>query len=286
MAPQMDAVILGAAVANLIPKEPYPGKFPSHNYNPGNVINIPFTIAPRIIDQVKSVAPNTVLFGFKLLSGVPHEELVRVAYDVVLESRATAIFANDTTDLSKKYAVTKERSEIPLDVSEYAGFIVDAINDKYYRTEFCEPQPVSPEALDEFETYKRCYADKFTEIHGGQYLFGTIAVRTQHGFLTAARGKRELEETVQVMGVSDDCIVTVAGIGRKATLNAPLLDHILNIVPKTHAIVHYHQQEATLPTLPYAFPGTVRDSKRDIRGSFNIAHHGAFLLFDKNGSRL
>ena len=64
LAPQMDAVILGAAVANLIPANPWKGKFPSHDYKPGEIIPIDFTIASRIIDEVKEVAPDTHVFGF------------------------------------------------------------------------------------------------------------------------------------------------------------------------------------------------------------------------------
>jgi hypothetical protein len=37
-----------------------------------------------------------------------------------------------------------------------------------------------------------------------------------------------------------------------------------------------------LPTLPWATPGTVRDSIRKANGSFNIDSHGAFLVFDNN----
>ena len=74
LAPQFDAIVLGGAVANLIPLEPLAGKFPSHNYKPGDVIPINFTVAPRVIDDVKKVAPKAHLFGFKLLSGVPHKE--------------------------------------------------------------------------------------------------------------------------------------------------------------------------------------------------------------------
>src|ERR1035441_6034934 len=92
LAPKYDAVILGAAVANLIPVERFPGKFPSHNYKPGDIIPFSLKIAPRIIDEVKAVAPKTHLFGFKLLSGVPHDELISAAYGVLLESHATAVF--------------------------------------------------------------------------------------------------------------------------------------------------------------------------------------------------
>src|SRR3989344_5713965 len=86
LAPEMDAVVLGAAVANLVPVKPFHGKFPSHNYKPDDVIPIDFTIAPRIIDEVKKVAPQTNLFGFKLLSDVANDELIRAAYEVLLAS--------------------------------------------------------------------------------------------------------------------------------------------------------------------------------------------------------
>ena len=56
LAHKMDAIILGAAVANLIPAKPYAGKFPSHNYKEGEIIPIDFMIAPRVINKVKKVA--------------------------------------------------------------------------------------------------------------------------------------------------------------------------------------------------------------------------------------
>jgi phosphopantothenoylcysteine synthetase/decarboxylase len=140
-APSMDSVILGAAVANLIPAKPYQGKFPSHNYNPGDVIPIDFTIAPRVIDEVKRVAPHTHLFGYKLLSGVTKKELIDAAYSIVLESKATAVFANDAENLQQKYAVTKERSVHPLSQGELAEWIWTMLNDEYYRTESLLDQP-------------------------------------------------------------------------------------------------------------------------------------------------
>ena len=97
MAPEFDAVVLGAAVANLIPVAywgkpvsdgeshkhpkhslPLEGKFPSHNYEPGDSIEMEWQIAPRIIDEAKAVMKKGAhLFGFKLLGGVEHEAAVR-----------------------------------------------------------------------------------------------------------------------------------------------------------------------------------------------------------------
>ena len=68
--------------------------------------------------------------------------------------------------------------------------------------------------------------------------------------------------------------------GKKATLNAPLL-HNLFKNEDIKIVVHInHKYDDRLPYLPYAFPGTIRDSLRDISESFNISHHGLFMLFD------
>ena len=70
---------------------------------------------------------------------------------------------------------------------------------------------------------------------------------------------------------------------KKATLNAPLLNQIFKN-PKVKIIVHInHQYDNTLPFYEYAFPGTVRDSKRKNETCFNIKHHGVFWLLDEEG---
>lgn len=286
-APQMDAVILGAAVANLIPKEPFTGKFPSHNYRIGETINIPFIIAPRVIEQVKSVAPKVHLFGFKLLSGVKHEDLIDIAYETALKARADAIFANDTMDLMAKYAVTKEFSIIPLTADTYANFIWQAINDQYYKTETVKIVVKVKESTKEcFEKYKTMYSDKFVKLYGGQYRFGTIAVRMDDNmFYTTIRGKEDFSESTVVFYVNQRTRSVYIPEGfKKATLNAPLLANLFKSNPEIAVIVHFHDNsDDSLQTLSYAFPGTVRDSVRHISSSFNINYHGVFLLYNEMG---
>lgn len=51
---EFDAIVLGAAVANLLPEQPFERKFPSHRYNVGDVVPINFKIAPRIIDEASA----------------------------------------------------------------------------------------------------------------------------------------------------------------------------------------------------------------------------------------
>jgi|GEM_PF-1253105 len=123
-ASESDMTILGAAVANLIPVPSWPldQKFPSHDYSEGDIVNIPFKVAPRVINMIKKHRIKTTLVGFKLLQGVSQDELVRAAHTVVSESGASFVIANDASDLNKKFIVTRERSVIPaVDVVKGTG---------------------------------------------------------------------------------------------------------------------------------------------------------------------
>lgn len=279
LSPGMDAVVLGAAVANLIPAKPFVGKFPSHNYKPGDIIPIDFTIAPRIIDMVKSVAPKAHLFGFKLLSHVSREELVSAAYEVLIHSKASAIFANDTTDLQNVIMVTKERGEHPIPRSDIAKTIEEFINDKYYRTDVWDKDvPASPEFNALLERF-----GKFFKTTPEGYVFGTIAWRNpkdpQKGFHTTGRGKKEIDSHSYVINVNH-ARREVLSARSKPTLNAPLLHHLFQN-QNIDTILHFHKQIPTLPVLDYAPSGTVRDSIRQgIDGSFNIRNHGCYLLIE------
>ena len=284
LAPGMDAVILGAAVANLIPIETFKGKFPSHNFKPGDVIPINFTIAPRIIDKVKKVSSHTHLFGFKLLSNVPYDELIRAAYEIVLASGADAVFANDTARLLQKYAVTKERGIHPMAQRELAEWVWQMVNDVHYRTLLADEQEISEAAQLQIRRLMNQFSPKFRAVENG-ILFGTIAVRHKSGFLTTGRGKRELDTLVNVLKVNHVKRQVIVAGSMKASLNAPLLARIFEN-PEVDSIVHYHQQEGDLPTLPYAPPGTIRDTDRRKDTSFNIQGHGCILLFNKYGQRL
>jgi hypothetical protein len=284
LAPSMNGVVLGAAVANLIPANPWQGKFPSHNYKPGDLIPIDFKIAPRVIDEVKRVAPKTHLFGYKLLDHVSYEELIGAAYSIVLEAKATAVFANDTTNLQQKFAITKERGVHPLSQGELAAWIWEMVNDEYYSTNVAKDWPNDDaEAISKTKELIKLYADRFTKVEGG-LVFGTVAVRTSNGFVTTARGKRELDSVAYVVSV-DHAQRAVYSAGGKASLNAPLLARAFQN-KQVEYIVHYHEQVDGLPTYPYAPPGTVRDTDRPNHSSFNIEEHGCILLFDKDGRRL
>lgn len=277
-APSMDGVVLGAAVANLIPANPWKGKFPSHNYEPGDVIPIDFTIAPRVIDEVKKMAPHTHLFGYKLLSGVSHEELIRAAYGIVLEARATAVFANDAENLQQKYAVTKERGVHPLSQGDLAAWIWEMLGDEYYATVSDSGPAASEHIVGQVQAWIELYKNRFTVTPEG-LIFGTVAVRCGDGFVTTGRGKRELDSLAHVARVDHTERKVYAARGDKASLNAPLIARMFEN-PAVETVLHFHEQVAGLPTYPYAPPGTVRDADRPNTTSFNIEGHGCVLLLN------
>lgn len=304
MAPRFDGVILGAAVCNLIPLNPIKGKFPSHNYKVGDKIPIDFTIAPRIIDEVKKVAPKTKLFGFKLLQGVSHEELINAAYDIVLESKAVMVFANDANNLDIKYAVTKEKGEIPFlnrnvkEKWEMAKFVVQLIEDEYYSTK--EDSEINEYGFLDYaeEIRKLKYLLKENENllrkeYGKErYKFGTVAVRIKNtnSFVTTVRGKKDLKDVAIVKKVDHRRRKVYAS--KKATLNAPLLHNIFKERKDVKAIVHYHAKKNDCITFPYKVPGTKREAmlgktigdSKDIKkfnkrfDTFYIEGHGTFEL--------
>jgi hypothetical protein len=311
MAPEFDAVVLGAAVANLIPVRlmqegkpsielPLTGKFPSHNYKPGDPIMMVWQIAPRIIDEVKAhMKPGAHLFGFKLLSGVTHEELISAAYGVLLESKATAVFANDANDLNVIHSIGRDRSDRKMLREYLAEEILKMVRDEYYQSNLPAGElPHELKAVALHEMMKGVDLSRMKETPEG-FIFGTVAVRHPvpgFGFHTTARGKHELSGVVQVMTVDHENR-QVYTVGGKATLNAPLLDFIFKTCPEVHRIIHYHDMEPGLMTFQWAPPGTVRDSirtqfkkaaktKTSPSISFNIEAHGCFLLFDKEGKRL
>lgn len=291
LAPQHSDVVLGAAVANLIPANPWPGKFPSHDYNEGDIVNVPFLVTPRVITEVKRVAPRVNLFGFKLLSGAPHAELMKAAWHTLMAGKCTAVIANDATDLQSKFVLTKEGAEHPVSNEWLPQFLWGLMNQSYYRTQSVAPveSPESPLALRLkalIATYRETQPGLFVTTPDGM-VFGTLAVKQAGatGFWTTGRGKRELDEVSYVQSVCHHtrCVVTEGG---KSSLNAPLLDNIFQTNPDAAYIVHGHVQQGYLPTLPYALPGTVEDSIRNVRGSFNVDKHGCFLVFNEQGEML
>lgn len=54
---------------------------------------------PKIISMIKELSPGSRLVGFKLLSGVPHEELISVASALMKKNDCDFVLANDLSEI-------------------------------------------------------------------------------------------------------------------------------------------------------------------------------------------
>ena len=59
--------------------------------------------SPKVISGIKQASPDTLLVGFKLLSGVPHEELIDVGYRLLQKNNCDFVMANDLQEIGKDY---------------------------------------------------------------------------------------------------------------------------------------------------------------------------------------
>jgi len=179
--------------------------------------------------------------------------------------------------------LTKEKSLFV--INDEQQFIEAFRQDIYYKTVIINQNiTVNQNDLDIYKKYIQEYrAIMQKNIYGDKYIFGSVAVKTKNGFITTIRGKENLEDYTIVNNV-DHASHILSVINKKATLNAPLLDYLFKN-GNVKIIVHInHEYDDSLPYYEYAFPGTVRDSFRDNKTSFNIKYHGVIYLFDENGN--
>lgn len=208
--------------------------------------------------------------------------LVDQAYKDLLREKWQFIIINVLNDV---YILTKEKSLFKID--DKSKFLECANEDVYFKTVFEDRKQLPKDVLDKFNKYIDKYRNLMEkEIYGEKYIFGSVAVRIDdESFITTIRGKEDLSEYTIVKCVDmSNHIVKV--VGKKATLNAPLLAHLFEN-KDVDVIVHInHYFDGNLPNYEYAFPGTVRDSIRNNKESFNIKYHGVVYLFDKNDNKL
>lgn len=292
LAKSHDAAVMAAAVVNWIPANPIKGKMETKGYAEGDIIDIPFILAPRVINRMRGINPRLTLIGCKMLIDKSDEDLIEAAYNVLLTARCNAVLANDMGQgLRRKLLVHQDRT-----VVEYADRFLDLfvalreiIEDEHYRTEpataVFHTDPVEGAHYRRiFDEVVAKYRGRFTHRQtGSDRVFGAVAVRvgdlldpsSHEEYLVSPREKGEMfssADAVTVVDVRDRRVLTEGG---KATLNAPLLVRVLRQFPEVKVVLHLHEQLPGAPTVPYAPPGTVRDSERDIPGRvFNIEGHG------------
>lgn len=59
--------------------------------------------SPKVISRIKKWAPDVKLVGFKLLSGVSHEELIDVGYHLLQKNGCDFVLANDLQEIGKDF---------------------------------------------------------------------------------------------------------------------------------------------------------------------------------------
>lgn len=278
---KFDAYILAGAIANLIPKNPFEGKFPSHNYKEGEIINIPFVISNRIICHVKEKFPRSTLIGYKLLDGSP-EELIKAGWELLVETKSNTIFCNHPkTAKEKKLCLLPDGSKIELSFYEHIDFISRVLDLLWYKTQIVEEEKPELDKSEELFSILNKTTENFYP-----YMFGCIAYKVGGGFYTTIRGKKESKkEFAYIHRVNHDNRIVYAS--RKASLNAPLLDLIFSITD-SKVIVHSHKK-LDAPDLDYVFSGTseednLKDKISEIHKEginlFNIKYHGYYAWFN------
>lgn len=305
MAATHDAAVMAAAVVNWIPANPITGKMPTKGFHEGDIIQVPFVLAPRVIDKMKWVNPSLTLIGCKMLVGADHEDLIEAAYEVLLRAKCNVVIANDLKSLRNKHLVYQDRTVVPYgdDFDSLFADLQAVIDDEHFRTIETPDRmeillKIDPLALVQarlrFDAIVYKYRHRFNQrLRDADFVFGSVAVPIgQHGWLVSPRekgGQFTSADAVIVTGVDlEGRTVTVLKGEGKATLNAPLLIRVL-ANSGWPGVLHLHEQ---LPltgggdlsqTLPYGPPGTVRDVGRAAiigRRAFNIQGHGFVALLD------
>jgi len=269
---EADTYVLAGAVANLMPVNPWKGKFPSHNYKVGDTFNIPFTIAPRAINQIRKWHPNATLIGYKLFDGTD-EELLAAGHETLRESGAHVVFCNHPAwAKTKKIALTQDGARIEMSFDKHIAFIARASQLEWYRTKATGSEWSNPQ--------KKELSQLVTSLGtpDGKLLLGCAAYRHGAGFITTARGKSNPSQHVWVENVDHEAkLITATG---KATLNAPTLARMFATFPDAQWILHGHQQIPDISTKLYAFPGTTEEASLGENQNFNVEHHGYYRAFN------
>ena len=273
---EADAYILAAAVANLMPSNPYEGKFPSHNYHVGEKFNIEFEIAPRIIDDIKKRHPRSTLVGYKLYDG-DHDHLIAAAKKTLFDSLSNVVFANHPAwAKDRKIALTQDGAVFETTFDEHCQLI-----DKIVRAEFYKSTTTSADV--QLSAMEQAVVDTYPSYPLDGRTYGTFAVRRETGFITTTRGKKEGNKAVSLVH-SVDHSTRIIDASNKATLNAPLLDKMLVVNPHLNILYHGHELKGKNVHGAYEFAGSTGDLNFAVAAKVGeeilLPHHGFLVGFE------
>ena len=291
-----DAAIMAAAVVNWIPAEPIKGKMKTEGFEEGAIQNIPFVLAPRVIDRMRKLNPKLTLIGCKMTSGAEKSETLKAAYYTLLKAHCNVVVANDLSGLKEKTLVYPDghTRHFEGDFEAMYSDLESLLADEFYRTEpkvtgFVEASDADVEAARKrFDAVVEKYRARFTKrpdgANGVDRVFGSVAVLIDDWrVLVSPREKGVMfssKDAVVVESIDRPYRVVYTQRGEKATLNAPLLCAVLGTF-NASAVLHLHEENARWPTYPYAPSGSVRDNDRTFtRAVFNIAGHGFVAALD------
>ena len=291
---EADIYVLAAAVANLMPSNPWVGKFPSHNYKVGEQFDIKFEIAPRIIDEVKKKYPRAGLIGYKLFDGTD-EELIEAGVETLENSKANIVFANHPAWAKKrKIMLTQDGAEVPISFDQHVTAIDNLAKAKWYKTELYN-EPLIARKLKSFPIELNDFI--YPKYKKGNRVYGSFALRDRKqpdSFTTTTRGKQG-DGLTFIYKVDHEKRVIMAF--KKATLNAPLFAMLFKKHPEINVLLHGHKQidfnvsngKKFMPdSYEYKMPGTdaeVNIARRCLAfqneedNIFNIEHHGYIVGF-------
>ena len=78
--------------------------------------------SPKVISCIKELSPESILVGFKLLSGVPHEELIDVGYRLLQKNNCDFVMANDLREIGngfhKGYLIHRDKTYDSMNTNE------------------------------------------------------------------------------------------------------------------------------------------------------------------------
>lgn len=251
---EADAYILAAAVANLMPSNPYEGKFPSHHYKVGEKFNVEFEIAPRVIDDIKTKYPRSTLVGYKLYDG-DDDTLIAAGKKTLFDSKANVVFANHPAwAKERKIVLTQDGAVFDCTFDEHCLMMHKVINEQFYSTKVVEKEttPLTPDeqfVLDHYPVHPQ---------DGRNY--GTFAIKRPDGFFTTTRGKKEGTSAMSFVTNVDHTQCQIQATAR-ATLNAPLLHKMLELNPTFTILLHGHALTGTRVHDEYEFAGSTGDLK-------------------------
>jgi hypothetical protein len=251
---EANAYILAAAVANLMPSNPYEGKFPSHKYQVGEKFNIEFEIAPRVIDEIKKKYPRSTLIGYKLYDGT-EEDLIAAAKKTLFDSTANIVFANNPKwAKERKIVLTQDGAIFDCNFDEHLKLMNKVINEEFYST---TTPSYDEEPLSEDEKF---VVNNYPTFEKDGRTYGTFAVKRKSSFITTTRGKKNGNTAVSEVYDVNHSTKQIAA-SEKATLNAPLLAKMFELNPSFTILLHGHELIGKKVHDEYEFAGSTGDLK-------------------------